>query len=726
MLVNHPLAAVLVAALAWSTTPAQDPTPGAVPSPQTIATSLAAAHGLDRDDDGNLVGLSTRYHAVFTAAGLRFTPALGQAAPHDMDFRFRLAEVGRGEELGPVAAAAAERHGEAVHYRRAEVLERYTVRADGVKQDFVFETLPPGRGDLVVRGAVATELVPGAIGADGMRFALDGVGGVQIGEVVGIDAAGRRVAGSMRWNAGTIDFVLPSTFVDSAVLPLVVDPLVGTFFTTSLATADTDNLDVACDSDGNGGAGSWCVVFEQVLSAANSNIAVLRIHSGAFFGSLRSIESSAAVDAYGPRITNINRQDNWVVVYAAGQSVFARSYWRADVVGSTVTVTTSGQWPAVGGDSRTATGNSAFVVWTDPNAGGVHLCPLSLASPFATLAVGTPSVVASLYSGAERPDISHTGGAAGRWLVCYARFATPLLSTPSLGCRVWDGTTFATTNVSLGITANQLFLPGVDGDGDNWVVAYQVREVPANGKHDLAARSVRFVGGTLVTGTAVTIANSSNLDETGPSVAWLGSSALIAHSAEANGPGLPIGKVLSVDTIDCFGCEPEVTLDASSSDFRPRVGSRSSDGEFSGEAMIVWRAGTATGAAHARQFVDGGGSFASLGGGCGTGGTPLASCAHSSNFNFRIHLRGATPSTTTFLALGVDPFLYACGPCQLVVDPFTNVLLTTTTSAAGDAVIPFAIPPGAAGFRLRSQWITLGPSCASLLDLSNGMLVTVE
>jgi len=725
MLVNQTLAAVFVAALVGSAVLAQDPASPAAPSTRAIAASLAAAHGVDVDDEGNLVGLSTRYHAVFMADGLLFTPALGNAAPRDMTFRFRLAEAGRGDLLRPVATAEAERRGDAVQYRHADVLERYTVRADGVKQDFVFEALPPGRGDLVVRGAVATELVPGEIGPGGMRFSLDGVGGVEIGAVVGIDAAGRRVAGSMRWNAGSLDFVLPAAFVDTAVLPLVVDPLVGTFLTTSLAAANIDNLDVACDSDGNGGAGSWCAVFEQVLSATNSNVAVLRIHSGAFFGSLRAMESSAAVDAYGPRIANINFRNNWVVVYGAGQSVFARNYSTADVVGPNVTVTTSGEWPSVGGDSRTATGNAAFVVWTDPNAGGVHLCPVTLATSFATLGVGASSVVASLYSGAERPDISHTGGAAGRWLVCYARFSTPLLTTPSLGCRVWDGTTFATANTNLGITAPQLFLPGVDGDGESWVVAYQVREVPANGKHDITARPVRFVGGTLVLGTAVAVADSSNLDETGPSVAWLGSSALIAFSAEANGPALPVGKVVSVDTIDCFDCEPEVTLDASSSDFRPRVGARSSDGVFTGQAMIVWRAG-ANGAAHAQQFTDGGGSFSSLGGGCGNGGTPLASCAHSPNFNFRIHLRGATASTATFLALGLDAFGYVCGPCQLVVDPFTNVLLTTTTSAAGDAVIPLAIPPGAAGAKLRSQWLTLGTSCASLLDLSDGILVTVE
>lgn len=94
----------------------------------------------------------------------------------------------------------------------------------------MFERLPAGSGDLIVRGRIRTELQaqPAADGQDGMAFVDAGLGGVNVGQVIGVDARGSRCPGTMRFCDGELEFVLPAAFVDRAVLPLTVDPLAGT------------------------------------------------------------------------------------------------------------------------------------------------------------------------------------------------------------------------------------------------------------------------------------------------------------------------------------------------------------------------------------------------------------------------------------------------------------------------------------------------------------------
>ena len=97
----------------------------------------------------------------------------------------------------------------------------------------MLDALPPGSGDLVVRGRIVTDLACATpdVKVDSLAFEVPGaphLGGIAIGEVTGIDAAGERAAGWMRCDGDTLDLVLPASFVDGARLPLVLDPLIST------------------------------------------------------------------------------------------------------------------------------------------------------------------------------------------------------------------------------------------------------------------------------------------------------------------------------------------------------------------------------------------------------------------------------------------------------------------------------------------------------------------
>ena len=50
---------------------------------------------------------------------------------------------------------------------------------------------------------------------------------MRIGTVLGIDARGRTSPGALRVVGNVVELSLPASFVDSAELPLILDPLVG-------------------------------------------------------------------------------------------------------------------------------------------------------------------------------------------------------------------------------------------------------------------------------------------------------------------------------------------------------------------------------------------------------------------------------------------------------------------------------------------------------------------
>lgn len=103
---------VLFAAIGFAALAAPMFAQGAPDAPDRAAAGFASAArsscGLVVDTDGRLLGLGDRYLAEFGATGMRFTPALGSRAAHDMPLSFELAAVGRDGSLRSAAALALE------------------------------------------------------------------------------------------------------------------------------------------------------------------------------------------------------------------------------------------------------------------------------------------------------------------------------------------------------------------------------------------------------------------------------------------------------------------------------------------------------------------------------------------------------------------------------------------------------------------------------------------
>ena len=264
--------------------------------------------------DGQLIGGGPDYEVRFDRGGITYLPALGAKAAKLYPLRFEVTGVGRRSGPStPATRAEPSAEGCVVRYSRAGFEERYEVGPVGVEQSFSFATLPPGAGDLVVRGRIATELPLARAAADELRLEVDGLGGVRIGAVTGVDANGARTAGALRFADGEIELSLPAEFVDHAALPLVVDPLVGTAFNVNTLPMDYDdeNPDVAYDQNN----GVYLVVWQRRFSSTGVAIrGQLVTAAGGFSGNLISIRPSTSL-ATSPRVANIHLRHTFVVVW---------------------------------------------------------------------------------------------------------------------------------------------------------------------------------------------------------------------------------------------------------------------------------------------------------------------------------------------------------------------------------------------------------------------------
>lgn len=183
-------------------------------------------------EPAGLWGFGARYRALFVADHVEFLTCTA-AAPAPLQIALRPTAAGRGTTRQPLPAAAPIEQGLAVRYHRGTVVEVYDVRPQHMEQSFVFHELPAGEGDLVVDLKLDTALPLLSVATDRLEFG-DEHGGVVINGVVGIDAEGDRVPGSLSFEGGVLSLRLPAAFVQTAALPLVLDPLLSPVARTTL------------------------------------------------------------------------------------------------------------------------------------------------------------------------------------------------------------------------------------------------------------------------------------------------------------------------------------------------------------------------------------------------------------------------------------------------------------------------------------------------------------
>ncbi|MEM1448599.1 MAG: hypothetical protein AAGI22_05770 [Planctomycetota bacterium] len=136
---------------------------------------------------------------------------------------------------------------------------------DGFEQTFVFDTLPT-RGELSLLLGVETELGV-ETGGGALSFVHPTLGRVDVGEATAIDADGRRSPVERRWVGEGIELVVPADFVETAQLPLTIDPVWQTFV-NDFGAPDDGHSDIVYAGESQ----RYVFVWEEFTSLVNRDV----------------------------------------------------------------------------------------------------------------------------------------------------------------------------------------------------------------------------------------------------------------------------------------------------------------------------------------------------------------------------------------------------------------------------------------------------------------------
>lgn len=687
---------------------------GWLPAPRVNLSRTAGLHLLD----GVLCGVGDGYRVRFEAEGFEFTPVLEPAAAEAHAMAFRLESIGReGQTMAPsLGGVTPQFDGLRVEYDRGVAIERYDISVDGLEQSFVFRERPRGTGDLVVRGRVRTDLQVTPAGA-GLRLERPGVGSFTIGGVVGIDAAGERCDGRVRFVDGALELSLPAEFVERAALPLTLDPFIGNVVrvaTTALDFRPRVSFDVTTDS--------YLVVWQSSNSVHAHRVS----RTGALVGTRLVVETVGRV----PEVANVNDRDAFVIVYERSGNIFGRIVSAASTVSTEATIASTADselTPTVGGSQGFSATNpgAAVCAWVSPHQGTVSIQavalnidptrrPVMVVGPIQTPAIGFTSLPAA-------PRLSRSDGGVGRYALAYHRDglvdAVMVVALDRTGSAITSELQMNPSSVRDGQFAD------VDGDGSNWVVAWTERN--AFSALIVAARGVAWSASQRILVPTAGTGMGTGLENTGPSasVTWIGDSHLLGAVSTTR------VDVQSIDPFLCGPCEGILPVTGVGTAGSTPFGCGTIAGSGPADEALV--AGSDANGVFARPFRAVDGVVTSLGGGCGSGGTALVTCARSPNSRFAHRLRNSIPNSPCAFVLSGSQGQFSCGTCTVIPDLAAAIVLTNSVGA-GDSSLPVAIPTNSSlrGVPLFEQWATLNlltPACGLFsLDLSNALRVVIE
>lgn len=653
---------------------------------------------------GRLLAAGPDYKAAFHRDHVEFVPVLGPDAPRNLPLQLRLRAVGRrGTGLAPVGPGAL--HGatgtDTVRYVRTggaaigwRLEERYDVRPDGIEQSFRFETTPAGHGDLVVLVDLRTGLAVRETGPDRILLAAEGLGGVAIGAVTGIDADGQRAGGRLALrDGGVLEMSLPAEFVDAARAPIVLDPLISAVL--PIARGGHDRNAAATWHEG---LQRWLCTWETVVSSTDVDVrAQLLDASGTPVGRVLSVRTGTAVSSEKPKPLPLTSTGMIAVVFVENRELLA--------------VPVDGVTGAVGGATRIATGlpiagdfdgdgvvdGADFLVWRSGHGnietasigwsatGGITVLARGAFTPPTGMAVGSPCL-----SHVER------GGGVVELLAVWDQAPIRGGDADIVAVRFDPALNVVGAPFGIATSAANERNPSVDGDGTAWLVAWE-HTAPGAAEADLGFAS-------LTPGTSAArypvhyhMLSSRPGNQLDPEVGWLGESALIAFRDEVRpGSGVFRATLRSIEPFRCTDCEGTFALDTTARDGdRVRIATRLSGGGDRDTALVVWDAPGLRGNPRdvvGRMFEARDGDVLETVPGCGSVSLHTA-CARLGNRNFAVRMFDADPLARVWMIVSWRRINIPLGPCVLVADPFAGLVVDLgTTDPLGAAALPLPVP----------------------------------
>lgn len=689
------------------------------PRPLDPPIVVPSGCGLQAEDDGSLFGLGADYQVRFLGDRFEWKPILGRAAPHDLPMTMQVTHVGRGE-LTPVGPATRERRELRVDYVRAQLRERLDLRRDGMKQSFVFDQLPAGRGDLVVRAAITTELQAERAASDGaIAFTFPGAGGLQIGQVLGIDANGHTATGSLRTNGTTLEFVLPAAFVDTAALPLVVDPLIAAEIVVSAGATDDRQVDIAHVGT------TYAVVYRRFVSATNTDVYVTYVSDAGVVGSTVGIETFVNVAGDSPRVVASDATANYLAVWNHSGDIQGRLLipnGAGSVVAVASTPNDESQPTAVGG--LLAGNGRVLVAWLDATADAIKGCEVNMnVNPPTTQAIQTFVSDPSSFTALRSPALPRSCP-GDRLLLSWVSNSSVLGTDTVRGVFLGSlTTTFGPSFTVAGGGLSDAFGPAVAGNGTSWVIGYRTNSTLTGGGAACVALHQNFTTAVLSSPRALTAINTTTNDI---DAAWFRDSAAFALTvvrATANDVLL-----VAVDPLTCADCQGTIAVNLGGNDTAVAItstfGQNSSD-----EGAIAWVPISGTqGNLSMQRYGATGGTVTVVADGP-FGEQFVSGCARVGHSNFGVELHGAPAATPTFALFATNRIDAPCGTNTIVPDFLSGFVLSLgNTNAAGHVRMAFNIPNngGLSGLAFHVQFAKPGSSCFGAFDLSSALTITLQ
>ena len=443
--------------------------------------------------DGALWARGASYKMSFTPESATLVPFFSSRAPRNFDIAFNLRSVAvGGSELALLDSASVRQSGDVVTLDHGNVDELYELGLNQVEQKFVIESLPKA-GALVLRLGATTELA-GCADEGGFTFANDW-GRVTYGAATAIDAAGRKLALESVLDGGEIRIVVPAEFTATAVMPIVIDPVLAIFGVDVNATASFSG-DSSYDLSGGGVMHCYTVVY----SANDYDVGAYATDrwGNVWSGSFGWTDFTSAHWVH-PRIAHNGATDRFLIAAMVGQPnarlIYGavRSVWTNPISGP---VLLSGPEAGeklnvdVGGDPYGVAPSFFLIVYERVSSASDHEIHARLIDPDGqpNNTVGTIYVDNSAATLDVLPTVSKSND-AGNWNIAWQR--NPVGGPEKVyGARVlWQGSVTATTfqissgsipqrapSVSTSIRGTNRFVVAVEKDysTDNDIWAYAV------------------------------------------------------------------------------------------------------------------------------------------------------------------------------------------------------------------------------------------------------------
>lgn len=288
---------------------ALDPAPHSSPSAELATVEYATTVALL----GTQVVVSApTYAASFDPSGFSFGSDGASTG-----VRYMFAGVTRGTR--PIVVnedEPPEVQGAHVRYARgSNLVEQYVLLDGGVEQLFSFGEIPPGAGDLVIRGEVETSLIGSQVPGGGVRFEAAGQPSITFGRAKAIDGSGQSLEVALALSGHAIEIRLPGDWLDRASGPLLVDPVITVDQRLTSGSEDEFWPDMAYNSLRD----EFVLVYPKGTTLAASRID----RDGAVLQSGVAIDSSTVVK-FQPVVTwSGSESDRYLILFHSEGAIYA-------------------------------------------------------------------------------------------------------------------------------------------------------------------------------------------------------------------------------------------------------------------------------------------------------------------------------------------------------------------------------------------------------------------